>query len=233
MNEKNILSLKTRLVQLGFEPSVETMLRCHICFLPAAFDLLISKQVLNDHFLFGVHIERDEKDLYALRYYQATLRKEVVVPTELEIVSRAMQLVDWHALVGGKQVPGKIDTSTIQTAFDVLGKLQEAGTAADILKYKYWVDTPLEPLIQQLPVLKNEWEISERFYFFDETAVITFDDAVRFLSSRWMEKQVVARRKLLVKKTVSPRSSSAVSGGKLLGKNPRRITRQGPNKSAI
>ena len=79
--------------------------------------------------------------------------------------------------------------------------------------------------------LKNEWEISERFYFFDENLVITFDDAVRFLSSRWIEKQMAARKKLLVKKTVADRSGGSVAGGKLLTKNPRRLNRRGTDKS--
>ena len=187
---------------------------------------LCSRQTGKDSFQFCVHLEKGEKDLYELRYYQATLRKDVVVPSELESVSNAMQLVDWNLLVNGKQVPGTIDSVTVQTAFDVLGKLQGVGAAADLLKYKYWMGTPLEPMIQQIVALKNEWEIAERFYFFDESLVITFGDAVRFLSSRWIEKQMVARKKLLVKKTVADRSSGSVAGGKLLSKNPRRLARR-------
>lgn len=226
MNEKNILSLKTRLMQLGFEPSVETLLRCNICFLPQAFDLLFTKQVGKDSFQFSVHLEKGEADLYELRYYTATLRRHVVVPEELETLSDAMQLVDWNLLINGKVMPGQIDNASILTAFELLGKLQNAGNAADVLKYKYWLGTPLESMILQLADLKNEWEITERFYFFDENLIITFDDAVRFLSSRWMEKQMVARKKLLVKKTVNDRSSGSAATGKLLSKNPRRLTKR-------
>ena len=226
MNEKNILSLKTRLMQLGFEPSVETLLRCNICFLSQAFDLLFTKQVGKDSFQFSVHLEKGEADLYELRYYTATLRRYVVVPIELVTLSDAMQLVDWSSLLNGKVVPGQIDNSSIQKAFEILGKLQNAGTAADLLKYKYWLGTPLESMILQLADLKNEWEIAERFNFFDENLIITFNDAVRFLSSRWMEKQMVARKKLLVKKTVNDRSSGSAATGKLLSKNQRRLTKR-------
>jgi len=231
MNEKNLLSLKTQLMQLGFEPSVETMLRCNICFLPSAFDLLHTKQVGKDSFQFSVHLEKGEKDIYAMRYYIATLRKQVVVPLEMETINNAMQLIDWHSLVNGKLMPGQMDTQTIQTAFDILGKLQGMVAAADLLKYKYWMGTPLESMIQQLAMLKNEWEISERFYFFDETLVITFEEAIRFLCSRWMEKQMATRKKLLVKRTVLDKGSSSVSNGKLLSKNPRRLIRRGLDKS--
>jgi len=232
MNEKNIVSLKARLMQLGFEPSVETLLRCNICFMPPVFDLLLIKQVGKDSFQFCVHLEKTDKDLYELRYYTATLRKQVVVPAELEPLNNSMQLVDWNLLLTGKVIPGQIDNLSVQTAFDVLGKLHGAGVSAETLKYKYWVGTPLESMIQQLAILKNDWEIAERFYFFDENLVITFDDAVRFLSSRWMEKQMAVRKKLLVKKTVTDRSSGSVAGGKLLSKNPRRLTSRGMDKSA-
>jgi hypothetical protein len=231
MNEKNILALKTRLMQLGFEPSVETLIRCNICFQPLIFELIHTRQEGKDRFQFIVHIERGEKDLYELRFYTATLCKQIVIPAELELLDNSMQSVDWKLLITGKTVPAQIDHLSVQTAFDVLGKLQVVGVASDVLKYKYWVGTALEYLIQQLATLKNEWEISERFYFFDETAVISFEDAVRFLSSRWMEKQMAAKKKLLVKKVVSDKSGGGVSGGKLLGKNPRRLTRRPADKN--
>ena len=125
MNEKNILLLKTRLMQLGFEPSVETMLRCNICFLSQAFDLVFTKQVGKDNFLFSVHLEKGEADIYELRYYMTTLRRHVVVPAELESLSDAMQLVDWNSLLIGKVVPGQMDNASILTAFEILGKLQK------------------------------------------------------------------------------------------------------------
>lgn len=223
MNEKNILALKARLMQLGFEPSVETLLRCNICFGPAAFEIVCLRRVGSDSFQFLVHVERGDRDLYELRHYTATLRKEVVVPVELETLDRSMQSVDWNLVVAGKSVAVALDNAAVQTAFDVLMELQGAGGSAEILKYKYWMGSALEPMIGQLASLKNEWEIAERFYFFDETAVITFDDAVRFLSSRWMEKQMVARKKLLVKKVVGDKSGGSAGGGsgKLLVKNPR------------
>lgn len=233
MNEKNILSLKTRLIQLGFEPSVEILLRCNICFQPAGFELACNKQVGKDDFHFSVYLEKGEKDLYGLRHYTATLRKEVLVPEELETIDSDMQLVDWNSLVTGKRIPAQIDHATVQNAFEVLIKLNNAGTAADLLKYKYWVGSPLESMVQALASLKSEWEIAERFYFFDESLVITFNDAIRFLSSRWIEKQMAARKKLLVKKSAGERSGGSVTGGKLLIKNPRKLTRRRADKSSI
>ncbi len=231
MNEKNIALLKARLVQLGFEPSVETMLRCHLCFQPAGFDLSCSRVVGADQFGFVVHVEGVDHADYALLHYTATLRKGVIVPAELGSLSNAMEAIDWNGIVSGKQVAGNIGNESVQAAVEILEKLKAIGSLADILKFKYWVGTALEGMVPQLSALKAEWEIAERFYILDEAALITFDDAVRFLSSRWVEKQMLARKRLLVKKTEGTRSSGSVAGGKLLGKNPRRIARRGPDKS--
>ena len=236
MNEKNIAILKTRLVQLGFEPSVETMLRCHMCFQPAGFDLSCSRVVGADLFLFSVRVEASERGEYSLRFYGATLRKSVALPAELELMGRSMHGIDWNGLVLGKTTLGSVTNDMAMGAFEVLEKLKGIGTNADLLKFKYWAGTSLEPMVPQLASLKAEWEISERFYFFDETLMITFDDAVRFLSSRWLEKQMAQKKKLLVKRTVAEVGTGShggsVSGGKLLSRNPRRLTRRGPDKSA-
>ncbi|NCI51296.1 hypothetical protein GWC95_15315 [Sediminibacterium roseum] len=225
MDEKNILALKARLVQLGFEPAVETVLRCNVCFGADAFDVFCSRVVGSDSFHFVVHAERAD-DQYALKYYSATLRKQVLVPTELAALDQSMGALDWRLLVSGKNEIVPLDSATIDRAHEVLVQLQETVDAADIVKYKYWSGTSLEPMVSQLATLKSEWEISERFHFYDETVLITFDDAVRFLSSRWMEKQMHARKKLLVKKSSGGGSGSGVAEGKLLTKNSRRIQKR-------
>src|ERR1700733_4140136 len=112
MDEKKILSLKAQLVQLGFEPSVETMLRCNICFMLPQFDLQMIKKVGKDCFHFLVHVEKADAELYALKYYTATLRKMVMVPEEMEKLDRVMGSIDWKELVVGKDVVVALDTVT-------------------------------------------------------------------------------------------------------------------------
>ena len=212
-------------MQLGFAPSVESMLRCNACFKPAQFDLLLDRKAGEDQFCFCVHLERTEAEMYGLKYYTATLRKSIVVPIELEKLDHVMRTVDWPMLVGGKTTAVDMESSSIQSAYEILEELNNAGPASDLLKYKYWIGTPLESMIQSLSALKSEWEISERFYFFDDVAVITFDDAMRFLGSKWMERQMSVKRKLLIKKTDAGKPGGGVAGGKLLGKIPRRVRR--------
>ena len=232
MNEKNIQALKTRLVQLGFDASVETMLRCNICFAPAAFDLVHRRVVHGDVFHFTVLVQRDAHGSYELRNYTATLCKEVDVPQELEALENSMKAVDWNLLFEGRSSVVEMDADSILAASEILRSLDGVGGGVVLVKYKYWAGTKLEPLILDLPVLKNHHEISDRFHFYDETAMITFEDAMRFLSSRWMEKQMALKKKLLGKKTVAEKSGGGVAGGKLLSKNPRRLSRRGIDKNA-
>ncbi len=226
MNEKNVQALKTRLVTLGFEPSVETMLRCNICFAPVVFELVHRRVVRGDVFHFTVSIQRDGNGLYELWNYTATLCKEVEIPQELASLENSMKTVDWNILFEGRSSVVSLDANTVLTAYEILRSLDGVGGGPVLLKYKYWAGTKLEPLILDLPTLRSHHEISDRFHFYDESALITFDDAIRFLSSRWMEKQMALKKKLLVKKDASGKSGSAVSAGKLLTKNPRKAQRR-------
>lgn len=44
-------------------------------------------------------------------------------------------------------------------------------------------------------VLRNQYEISQRFYFFQEEEQIGLDEAYQFLLHRWREKQLNAKKK--------------------------------------
>jgi hypothetical protein len=226
MNEKSIEAVTARLVALGFAPAVETVLRCNVCFAPDAFDIFQVKAVGADWCQFAVHLEKVPGGGYEIKYYVATLRKPVIVPAELTSLNVMMESIDWNILATGKNNPVQIATNVIQTAAEVMEQLSRAGNAAEFLKYKFWVGTSLEPQVQHINSLKAEWEISERFYLFDESDLITFAEAVRFLNSRWKEKQMTVKKKLLVKRTVEEKGASGVSGGRLLTKNPRKAQRR-------
>jgi RNA polymerase-interacting CarD/CdnL/TRCF family regulator len=57
------------------------------------------------------------------------------------------------------------------------------------------MDTPFMFLIPNAAALKNQYEISQRFYFFQDEEQISLDEAYRFLSHRWREKQLNAKKK--------------------------------------
>lgn len=229
MNEKNIENLKARLMQLGFAASIEMELRCRICFAPSSFELVHTEITGADLARFIVRIERGEKDLYSLLYFQAALRKEISVPAELITMDQKMSGVNWRALAGNEF--GQIDLATVARAFELLKELKGIGDYADVLKFKHWVDTPLEMLMPNLSGLKNRYEINERFYLFDDVHVISFAEAGRFLRAKWMERQVMTNKKLLIREHKSEKSASG-GNGKLLLKKTRRSESRGLIKKA-
>jgi hypothetical protein len=222
MTEKIIESLKARLIMLGFEPDVETMLRCHLCFAPAAFDVRTVRAFGADTCQYSVHIGYPAGgSQLSVQYYQATLRKQLIVPEDLHLLDQKMKLVPWEDIVRGKYSVIAIEKSLLKAAAEVIAEMEGMGSVADLLKYKYWVGTALESQIGGLAALRNEWEISERFYFFDEVSAISFSDALRFLNSKWMERQVSSQKRLLLKKD-EPASGGGSRTVKLLVKNARR-----------
>lgn len=219
MHPLNIAALSSSLVALGFPPTVEMQLHCHVCFSPFQFELPFVMLSGEDQCVFSVRVERDERGVYQLKYYTATLRKRVEVGAELAGLERRMGVVDWVAVAMGRQVVQTVEEAVIREAAAALSALQDAGIAADILRYKYWQGTPLESLVLFSSQHKAAWEITERFYFFPEMEPISFSDAIRFLNSRWMERQ------MNVKKKQAERSSEAERGdsgrGLLIKKKPR------------
>lgn len=81
---------------------------------------------------------------------------------------------------------------------------------ADCLKFKFWCDTPVQEMINNINVLKSKFEISQRFYLFNNGSCISAEEAYRFLNNRWMEKNLQARKKQLEDKEGAD-SSSATS----------------------
>ncbi len=223
MSSSNISALTNRLISLGFPASVESQLRCHLCFAPTQFELPWTMGVGEDQGVFSVRVERDERGVYALKYYHACLRKRVEVPEELAGLDQRMAAVDWEAVALGQQVATVFDEKTIQAAA-VVEALHELGLSADLLRYKYWQGTSLESLVLFPSQHKSIWEISERFYFFNEVDLISFSEAIRFLNSRWMERQLQVRKKM------AERSSEAGGGDSgrslLIKKKPRSAARK-------
>lgn len=50
-------------------------------------------------------------------------------------------------------------------------------------------------MINNLGALKNRFEISQRFYLFNNGSCISAEEAYRFLNNRWMEKSLQVKKK--------------------------------------
>lgn len=225
--EKNIEELKARLLSLGFPPGLEAGLRAHICFGLEAFILqyrgLREGDVLHVSLLFQ---KAEGGEDYSCPYYDACLRKLVEIPPALfgevdtsELEAR-MKGVDWlHALPSlftdetFRSYPsplGEKEEVIESIVFDLakLCETPEGAAVAHRLKMKFWMDTPLEGFIPNGALQKSSMEVGQRFYFFEGEAGITLDEAYRFLSHRWREKQWHPRKK----RTQAPGAATQAEG---------------------
>lgn len=196
-NEKNITGMKQHLQALGFGDGLEKLLRASACFRPASFALPYVMRVSGDVVSFRMHAEKNDKGEYLLCHYDATLRKKIEVAEgagELDIdiaaLEKKMAEIDWAFVTA--------HTDAIEAIVAELDSLADIGAdgvrIAGLLKFKYWSDTPAEPMVPGLAVFKNQYEISQRFYI-SEGQGITTEEAYRFLCSKWIEKKMSARKK--------------------------------------
>lgn len=213
-NEKNIEELKTRLLALGFPAELEAGLRAHICFGQEAFTLQYRGLREGDVLHVSLQFQKVEGGAdYSCLYYDACLRKHVEIPPTLfgevdtsELEAR-MKGVDWLSAL-----PSLFTDETARSHSSPFGEKEEAveGIVSDLaklcetpegealahrLKVKFWMDTPLEGFIPNGALQKSSMEVGQRFYFFEGEAGITLDEAYRFLSHRWREKQWHPRKK--------------------------------------
>lgn len=211
MNEKNIETIKDQLLSLGLATEIEFDLRANICLLQDQFQVsyrqVKEQDIINSVFYF----ERKESE-YCCSYYEACLRKKIPVPqivlNEIDVkwLDERMAKIDWQNLLlnnSDRNLKSEnkltwLREEEIESIVIDLKKLSitpDGLQIAERLKIKFWMDTALAMLIPNMGVLRNQYEISQRFYFFQDEEQISLDEAYRFLSHRWREKQLNVKRK--------------------------------------
>jgi len=188
INEKNIAILKAQLKALGFEDGLEMELRGNICFTPDRFDIRHREAAEPDALDLLLHFEKDPAGGYTCTYYEALLRKQIQV-TGAKALEDKMNAIQW-------MLPPSRIWREIDAVVSELQKLSETDErTASLLKARFWLNTPAEKWIPNLSAIKSQFEISQRFYFFEGEIPITIQEAFRFLAMRWLEKQHTARKK--------------------------------------
>ena len=192
--EKSREDLKVLLLSLGFKEGLEQELCAKICFQPDKFLLSYRLMKEGDAVEFFLEFELLDED-YTCKFYEAVLRKKInfssaiISDGHLTELDKRMQLIDWN------QVSDHESIDAIITDLKLLDRTEEGRAAASLLKLKFWSSTTAENLIPNLSSLKSKYEISQRFYFFDDEAPITIEEAYRFLCNRWREKQILLKKK--------------------------------------
>jgi hypothetical protein len=226
MNRKNIERLASRLQQLGFSDDIQYRLQANACFGPPQFE--ISHKISNgvDRCYFYVHCAKGDQELYDAIYFTACLRRIPEPSIELKELDLSMTSIDWQGLYQSKE--GLSVGDTIPDAYHIAEILLAINNAdaEGIIRFRHWSDTSLENLVPNLSFLKNQHEISQRFYLIGEEAPINFTDAMRFLQSMWMQRKLNADRKLLVKNNTAEAGTGGGSG-KLLTKRIRPYRKPG------
>jgi len=234
MNIQNVASLAETLQSFGFASDLEYRLLQNICFRRP--DFIIKERMLKGADIMNYSLSfksSDNEGDYECIYYDATLRKEIIITSVVinsintKELEKLMQEIDWSAdfdqhiekqfLIESKDSwarEEKIDKVVAQ--LHSLASIEEGANIADCLKFKFWCDTPIHEMINNLNVLKSRFEISQRFYLFNNSC-ISADEAYRFLNNRWMEKTLQTKKKQAEDKEGEDGSSAAARG--ITGKN--------------
>lgn len=209
MSEANIRLLAGQLESLGITKSVESALNAALSFKPERFEIRDIERELHFTVIVAVQFVASGEEDYTVPYYDVTLRKAVIFSTDLigginiAALDQQMQAIDWAGQVNRKFLRTDMSLPLVeksQAILDIMQKLRQIEKSngigiANLLRFKYWVDTPLESLVPGLPVIKAQYEVTQRFYFFEEEQPISKSEAVRFLNIQLMGKQMLAKKK--------------------------------------
>jgi hypothetical protein len=217
----------------GFNHSIGYLLLKHISFKPD--NITIPQHVIKgkDIIKFQLFFQSNPNRSYTCVYYDAILRKEIQVKeaTINEIntyeLEERMAEINWSDVFGIREsrVLQSEDISTwpeverVESIVNDLVSLEANEDGKDIaiqLKMKYWCDTPIEEMVQNISSLKVKFEISQRFYFLDGQGGISTDEAYRFLNNRWLEKQLQAKKKYADASNISELSKGGLGANKSL-----------------
>lgn len=234
MNTKNITALAGMLTRTGFDPGIGYRLLQQICFRPAAFSLTEKIQKGNDVLTCTLFFENKNNE-YVCLYYDAAISKQVAMPERvvnginLHELDMAMQNINWSVQQTTQEFrlddestwAREINIAQVVTDLVRLSVTEDGKAFADALKVKYWTGIGLETFVGNLSAIQNKLEVSQRFYFLDGEA-IGVNEAYRFLLNKWMEKKMLAKKKI---ETVGGGESSASEGKEIKLLKKKRIGR--------
>lgn len=225
MVNNHIEQLAARLESLGCEPTIQQKLLAILCFAPTQFEIQQRVELNGDTCCFSVHCVAGEKGLFDAIYYTAVLIKKPALTDELRTLDEAMQAVPWQTIYQYSKGIDVVMNIQMENVIALMGTLIETDTEG-VLRYTHWAGTALEHLVPQLSQLKLQYEVSQRFYLLPNQPPIRFQEAFRFLQSRWMERKIQQDNRLLSKKKDQGADGSGAAVGKLLSKRKSGVRKQ-------
>lgn len=220
MNIENIASLGNMLKDMGFDEGLSFDILKQASFMPSSITVRHQMNKGNDVISFQIYFERKGEN-YHFKYYDAALRKAFEFNDTVAALDKKMDAIHWQSAFNQSERRqwSASDTSSWKMeamVAAIIKELEVHGDAEDVikLKIKHWGD--IEQNIFNLAAFKSKFEINQRFYFFEEQGCIGAEEAYRFLHNKWLEKQMVARRR--AESSIETDNETASSGGRLLQK---------------
>ncbi len=212
MNIQNIVALSEQLESLGFADMGYSLAK-RVCFKPTRFSLNYQVEKSGNVLSFQLSFEKDRKagDAYMLVYYDAIFQRSklfegIVNGVDVSLLSRQMSEVDWtkafdftekKPLTGGDKnaFEKELKIASIVDALTALEATNEGQLAGSVLKQEHWLGTGYTEIFGNISNPKNKAEVSQRFYMLEGQRGISVDEACRYLQNRWLEKEMLAKKK--------------------------------------
>jgi hypothetical protein len=212
MNIQNIIELQVQLQSLGFD-NLGSFLLKRICFKPENFYLnqKISKD--KEQLEFRLYFEKQKKnDTYMLHYYDVTMSYEnifeesIIAGISTSDLEKQMTAIDWK-LAFDLEERKKLDPNDkttwemeakIESVIESLAALEQdekGKVVVSVLKMKFWNQLPYHEIFGSISSVRNKSDVSQRFYFSENSVGISVDEAYRFLQNKWLEKQMQLKKK--------------------------------------
>lgn len=211
MNIQNISQLADQLKRLGFA-DMGYVLAKRICFRPKTFCLSHRFEKGDYTLSFYLSFKRSgQSSDYILMFYDAALQKSAlieqsVVGIDVAKLSQQMSEIDWKMAFdfnerknigpGDKAVFEKEQIiENIIIELEALQATSQGKSIAALLKSSHWAGSAYHDIFGTLNGQKPKADISQRFYCVEGQPGITVDEAFRYLQNRWLEKEMLSRKK--------------------------------------
>lgn len=212
MDIQNIQALSALLRALEFSSEMDEKLLWHACFRQKEFYVKEQKAFGNDLMSYQVLFNENKANGKLIcMHFDASLRKEIqlepatVNGVNIQKLDDEMKAIDWKDasefrsasefnLSDRESWKSQAAIEKVLIHLEELAATAEGAIITDTLKYKYWIDLPLETMIPNLYHQRSKFEFNQRFYIIGEEG-ITAIEAFRFLNNRWMQRQALLQRR--------------------------------------
>ena len=147
-----------------------------------------------------------------LLYYDVTLPYEnifeesIIAGIDTSELEKRMASIEWRLAfdLNERKKLDPTDKTTwemeakVESVIESLAVLEQdekGRTVASVLKLKFWNQAPYHEMFGSISSVKNKSDVSQRFYFSENSVGISVDEAYRFLQNKWLEKQLQLKKK--------------------------------------